>query len=85
LICGWLWEQNRFGSSPKIDRNNIDALLSLPPVPFIERAKRLLIHFAEQSDRLGKTVDLGSPRLDAMAATGDCQHGSCRNRRSGDS
>jgi hypothetical protein len=71
LVAGWLWEQNRFGSVPTIDDSNIDALLSKAPLPFIEKAKRLLIHLAEQSDRLGKALELGSPRLDAMVETLD--------------
>jgi hypothetical protein len=44
-------------------------LLSARPLPFIEKAKRLLIEMAEQSDRLGKPLDLGSPKLDAMVGT----------------
>jgi hypothetical protein len=69
VIASWLWDQNRFGSVPTIDESNVDALLSMQPLPFLEKAKRLLIHFAEQSDRLGKPLQLSSPRLDAMVGT----------------
>jgi nucleoside 2-deoxyribosyltransferase len=69
LVSGWLWEQNRFGSSPKIDEHNIDSLLSAAPLPFLEKARRLLIHLAERTDALGRALDLASPRLDAMLGT----------------
>jgi nucleoside 2-deoxyribosyltransferase len=68
-IASWLWDQNHFGSVPTIDDSNIDALLAMPQLAFLERAKRLLIHLAEQSDRLGKPLELSSPRLDAMVGT----------------
>jgi hypothetical protein len=69
VIASRLWDQNRFGSVPTIDESNVDALLSMQPLPFLERAKRLLIDLAEQSDRLGKPLQLSSPRLDAMVGT----------------
>jgi hypothetical protein len=68
LVSSWLWEQHRFGAVPTIDRN-IDALLSLAPLPFLEKARRLLIHMAEQSSRLGTPLDFSSPALDAMLGT----------------
>jgi hypothetical protein len=70
IIASWLWEQGRYGSIPRIDDSNIDALLSVPPLPFLEKAKRLLIYLSEQGgDRLGNPLDLASPRLDAMVGT----------------
>ncbi|MGA9892813.1 MAG: hypothetical protein WBE48_10615 [Xanthobacteraceae bacterium] len=69
MVASWVWEQNRFGSVPTVDETNVDVLLSARPLPFIEKAKRLLIEMAEQSDRLGKPLDLGSPKLDAMVGT----------------
>jgi hypothetical protein len=69
VVASWLWEQERFGSVPIIDETNINALLSARPLTFIEKAKRLLIEFAEQSDHLGKALDLASPKLDAMVGT----------------
>ncbi len=69
VVAGWLWEQNRFGSVATIDETNIDILLTARPLPFIERAKRLLIEMVERSDRLGKALNLGSPKLDAMVGT----------------
>jgi hypothetical protein len=69
LVCGSLWEQNRYGSVPTIDVPDVDALFSATPIPFIEKAKRLLIHLSEQSNRLGVAFDLGSQRLDAMLET----------------
>jgi hypothetical protein len=69
MVATWLWAQNRFGSVPTIDETNINALLSARPLPFIERAKRLLIEMVEQSDRLGKALDLASPKLDAVVGT----------------
>jgi hypothetical protein len=71
LVCGWLWEQSRVGSVPTIDETNVDALLGATPLPFMEKAKRLLIHLCEQSDRLGAPFNLASPRLDAMLGTLD--------------
>jgi nucleoside 2-deoxyribosyltransferase len=68
-VSGWLWEQNRLGGAPRIDQANIDALLSIAPLPFVEKAKRLLIHLSDQSDQLGKALELASPRLDSMLAT----------------
>ncbi len=68
-IASWLWDQSRFGSVPTIDDSNIDSLLAMAPLPFIERAKRLLVHLAEQSDRLGQPLQLNSPKLDAMVGT----------------
>jgi nucleoside 2-deoxyribosyltransferase len=59
---------SRFGSVPTIDAN-VDALLSSAPTPFIEKAKRLLVHLSSQSGPLGKPFELGSPRLDAMLET----------------
>ena len=58
VVAGWLWEQNRFGSVATIDETNIDILLTARPLPFIERAKRLLIEMVERSDRLGKALNL---------------------------
>ena len=49
-----------------IDESNIDALLSARPLPFVEKAKRLLVHMADESGFLGKALDLTSDRLDAM-------------------
>jgi nucleoside 2-deoxyribosyltransferase len=69
LVSSWLWEQQRFGSVSTIDRNNVDALLSLAPLPFLEKTRRLLIHMAEQSNRLGAPLDFSSPALDAMLGT----------------
>jgi hypothetical protein len=68
IVCGWLWEQNRFGSVPTIGAN-VDGLLSSRPTPFLEKAKRLLTHLSEQGGPLGKPLDLASPRLDAMLET----------------
>jgi hypothetical protein len=72
LVCGWLWEQTRFGSVPKID-TNVDALLAASPLPFLEKAKRLLIHLSERGGPLGKPFgeELASPRLDSMLETLD--------------
>jgi hypothetical protein len=58
LVCSRLWDQNAFGSVPTIDEHNIDALLSLPPLPFFEKAKRLLIHLSEKTTGLGQAFDL---------------------------
>jgi nucleoside 2-deoxyribosyltransferase len=66
LVCGWLWEQTRFGSVPTIG-NNVDMLLSSAPLPFLEKAKRLLIHLSTQSMRT--VYDLSSLRLDSMLET----------------
>jgi nucleoside 2-deoxyribosyltransferase len=69
VVASWLWEQNRYGGSPKIDDANIEALLSARSLPFLEKAKRLLLHLAELSNVLGKPFDYGSPKLDAMLGT----------------
>jgi hypothetical protein len=69
LVASWLWKQNRFGSVPTIDDRNIDALLSLAPLQFLEKARRLLMHMAEQSSRLGTPFDFSSSSLDAMLGT----------------
>jgi hypothetical protein len=69
LVCGWLWEQTRFGSVPTIDGRLVDALLASNPTPFFEKAKRLLIHLSEQGGPLGKPIDFSSPRLEAMLET----------------
>jgi hypothetical protein len=69
LVASWLWEQSRFGSVPTIDHRNIDALLSLEPLRFLEKARRLLMHLAEQSSRLGTPLDFSSPALDALLGT----------------
>jgi hypothetical protein len=69
VVASWLWEQNQFGSVPTIDETNFDGLLLARPLQFIERAKRLLIDMVERSDRLGKALDLASPKLDAMIGT----------------
>jgi hypothetical protein len=69
LVCGWLWENNHLGGIPAIDDTNIDALLTGTPLPFIEKAKRLLIELSDQSDLLGRALELKSSRLDAMLQT----------------
>jgi hypothetical protein len=48
---------------------NVDALLSSTPTPFLEKAKRLLIHLAEQTGPLGTPLDFRSPHLEAMLET----------------
>jgi len=69
LVCSWIWEQNAFGSVPLIDEHNVGALLLLPPLPFFDKAKRLLIHFSQKTTRLGQRLDFSSLNLDAMLAT----------------
>jgi nucleoside 2-deoxyribosyltransferase len=71
LVCGWLWEQGRFGSVPTINETNVDALLSAAPLQFLEKEKRLLIHLVDQSQHFGKPIDLNSLRLEAMLETLD--------------
>ena len=72
LVCGWLWEQTHLGSVPTIG-NNVDMLLSSAPLPFLEKAKRLLIHLSAQSNPLGTVYgtayDLSSSRIESMLET----------------
>jgi hypothetical protein len=69
LVCGWIWEQNYFGSVPTVTGANLGSLLSIGPLPFMERAKRLLVYLSEHSDRYGKFFDLATKRLDSMLQT----------------
>lgn len=64
VLSEWIDSQNSSGERPKITSDNLPGLRSLPPLPFMERAKRLLIFIADRTHRLGQSVDLSGPKIE---------------------
>jgi hypothetical protein len=71
IISSWVWEQNRFGNVPTITNENLGGLLTLPPLTFFEKAKRLLVYVAERTPRLGLFVEFKNVELQAMLQAQD--------------
>lgn len=69
LLAGWVWEQNHSGYIPTFTADNVALLTTARPLPFFEKAKRLLVYMAEQTDTLGKRLDLSDRRLGPMLQT----------------
>src|SRR5262249_18395971 len=69
MLAGWVWEQNTLASVPVIDGGTLDRILSNRRLEFMDRAKRLLLHLADQSDRLGKPLEVSDIKLQPMLQT----------------
>jgi hypothetical protein len=69
-VAGWIWEQNSVGVTPRISTETLAVLQSRRLLPFMERAKRLLLFLAEKTAFLGSPVRYGSElRITAMLET----------------
>jgi hypothetical protein len=65
VLSEWVDGQNSNGERPTITSDNLPRLRSLPALPLIERAKRLLILVADRTHRLGQVIDLSNPKVEA--------------------
>jgi hypothetical protein len=64
VLSEWVDNQNSNGEKPTITSDRLDELRSLPVLPFIERAKRLLILMADRTYRLGQSIDLSDVKIE---------------------
>ena len=71
IISSWIWEQNQAGIIPTITADNLSTILSSQPLPFFEKAKRLLLYMADESRRLGQPIAIGDLRIGPMLQTFD--------------
>lgn len=71
IIAGWIWAQNRAGNVPTINTTNISNLTSLRPQSFLEKAKRLLLYMADNTQRLGDLLKVFVPSVGGMLETFD--------------
>jgi len=70
IIAEWIWEQNSLGITPRISSETLVTLKSRRQLPFLERAKRLLIYLADHTTTLGSNVSYGGfPPVTAMLQT----------------
>ena len=69
-VSRWIHDQCRSGAIPTIMVRDIEFLCSLKPLPFEERANRVLLHFAEQTTIYGVPISLfKDPEFWAIAET----------------
>ncbi len=71
ILSSWVWEQNRSGFVPTITAENLPTLISSGPLPFIEKAKRLLLYMADRTERLGQPIAIYGLEVGAMLETFD--------------
>jgi len=71
LIASWVWEQNRNGAIPRMAKADLPSLLSMRPLPFMEKTKRLLIHYTDQSGQYWQKIEWNGPKVCSMLATFD--------------
>jgi hypothetical protein len=65
VLSEWIDSQNLNGEKPTITRDRLNDLRSLPLLPFMERAKRLLLLLSERTHRLGQSIDVSDPKIEA--------------------
>ena len=65
VLSEWVDNQNSNGVTPTITGTKLDELRQVPILPFIERAKRLLILVADRTQRLGQVIDHTDPKIAA--------------------
>lgn len=64
VLSEWVDSQNSFADTPTITGSKLDELRQLPILPFMERAKRLLILIANRTHTLGWNIDvLSDPKI----------------------
>jgi hypothetical protein len=63
-------DQCALGTTPKITTKEIEFLSGLKPLPFEERANRVLLHIAKQTKVYGASIRLfGDPKFFAIVET----------------
>jgi nucleoside 2-deoxyribosyltransferase len=69
-VSRWIHDQCRSGTVPKITTREIELLRNLRPLPFEQRANRVLKHIAKQTKVYGEPFRLrGDPEFFAIAET----------------
>ncbi len=71
VLSEWVDGQNSNGERPTITSDKLPGLRSLPTLPLMERAKRLLILMSERTHRLGQSIDLSDPKVEARLQATD--------------
>ena len=71
-LSGWVRDRNRDSVVPRITRDTIPRMASLPLPKTAERAERLLLEALHGQKRLDNRVNLGEPRF--VAATYSWDH-----------
>lgn len=71
IISEWIYEQNELGMVPTIGSADIPALLGRRRLTFRERAKRLLVYFAQQNQFPEVGLKYDDLRLHAVLQTYD--------------
>ncbi len=70
-ISEWIWQQNQAGVEPTIFEADVPLLADRPPLPFAERARRLLAFLAEGCPFPGSPIEFRQLSIDAMLQTYD--------------
>jgi hypothetical protein len=69
-VSRWIHDQCALGTTPKITTKEIEFLSGLKPLPFEERANRVLLHIAKQTKVYGASIRLfGDPKFFAIVET----------------
>jgi len=71
VLSEWVDGQNANGERPTITSDTLPGLRSLPTLPVIERAKRLLILMADRTHRLGQMIDISDPKVEVRLQATD--------------
>jgi hypothetical protein len=71
IISGWISDQNRAGSLPRIDSNTLEDVSKRAPLRFSDKARRLIMHFAERTTKYGEWVRIWEPIIESRLQTFD--------------
>jgi len=71
VLSEWVDSQNSNGERPTITSDTLPGLRSLPTLPLMERAKRLLILMSDRTHRLGQSIDLSDPKVEVRLQATD--------------
>jgi hypothetical protein len=69
-LSRWIRNQNRLGSVPTIEENDVRRLASAPPMRFSEKADRLLLYMVRETRLFGQHIHVTVPlEVEAMLET----------------
>ncbi len=64
-VSGWIHDQNRLRSEPKITMEILAGIRAMPDVPFVDKPRRLLAEIISSQIGFGDRVDIGQHRMHA--------------------
>lgn len=73
ILSGWIFEQNSVGSTPKLNREIVEKVISRPLPTISERIDRLLLEALKGQTRLGSVFYVREPRFIAATYSQDFQ------------